>query len=86
MQGTLRDLDVMFAKSFEEEFCTTPREKVTINVHTFQHLLTARRRNGPLWETSTDFEAIFSVVCRCFQVGTRNVLKQILRNFYLHDL
>ncbi len=87
MNGTLEDLHKMFYKHFEDGFCALPREKITINVHTFMHLLASRRRNGPLWQTSAeDIEGLFAVLRRCFHSGTRNIPKQILQNFYLRDL
>ncbi len=87
MNGSLNELHKLFYTYYEEGFCDTPKEKVTINVHTFLHLLESRRRNGPLWQTSAeDFESLFAIIRRSFEAGTRNVPKQILRNFYLRDL
>ena len=85
--GGLEGIHEYFYRQFMEGFCERMKEKATINVHTFMHLLESRRRTGPLWSTSTEpFEALYAVIRRCYQSGTRNVPKQILQNFYSRDL
>ena len=83
----LQELHRRFYEIFEEAFTERAREKCTINVHTFYHLLESRKRTGrPLWETSAEpFESVYALLTRCFQVGTNNTPKQVLQQFYLRE-
>ncbi len=85
--SSLEDLHRRFYEEYQRGFCTKPGEKPFINVHTFRHLEQQRRRTGPLWRFSAeDFESLYSVMRRCYQVGTTNPSKQALENFYLRDM
>ena len=83
---SLEELHDEFYRLFDEGFCNNIKEKVVPNAHTFHHLLESRRRCGPLPTTSAEpFEAIYSILRRCYRAGTRNTPKQILQNFYIKD-
>ncbi len=76
-----------FYKHYEKGFCIKTKEKVTINVHSFLHLLQVRKKSGPLWKNSAeDFESLFAITRRGYWAGTRNVPKQILENYFLRDM
>ncbi len=88
---SLKYLHRVFYRAFQKGFCKPAkgREKAmrpTINVHVFQHLLESRKKTGPLHLTSTEpFEALYSVLRRCYRAGTRNTTKQALENFYIRE-
>ncbi len=85
--SSLEDLHAKFYLQYQRGFCTKPGEKAFINVHTFRHLGEQRRRTGPLWKYSAeDFESMYSVMRRCYHVGTTNTSKQSLENFYMRDM
>ncbi len=88
---TLEDIHDEFYKEYVAGFCKvkTDKEKPmrpTINIHVFQHLLESRRRTGPLQGTSTEtFEALYSVLRRCYKAGTKNTPKQAFENHYMRQ-
>ncbi len=87
MDMSLENLHHDFYRYFEAGFCAKVKQKVSINVHTFLHLLESRKRSGPLWKTSAeDFESLYAILRRGYWAGTRNTPKQILENYYLRDL
>ena len=89
--ATLEDIHDLFYIEYEMGFCRIKTSKgkamrPTINVHVFQHLLESRRRTGPLQRTSTEsFEALYSVLRRCYRAGTKNTPKQAFENHYMRQ-
>lgn len=60
------------------------KHRATINVHVFHHLHLTRKKTGPLYINSAEpFEALYAVVRRCYEPGTRNVPKQAFENSYM---
>ncbi len=88
---TLEDIHDLFYKEYVQGFCREKTKKgkalhPTINIHVFQHLLESRRRTGPLQRTSTEsFEALYSVLRRCYRAGTKNTPKQAFENYYMRQ-
>ncbi len=83
---TLQELHDDFYAAYQRGFCTGPKEKATINIHTFSHMHKVREAVGPLHRNSAEeFEATYAVLRRCYRPGTWNVPKQIFENFYLRD-
>lgn len=81
---TLQQLHDQFYRLFDVAFCYQAKTRVTINGHTFAHLLAARQRMGPVWHWSAeDFESTYAVSTRCYKAGAPNVPLQKVRNFYL---
>ncbi len=85
--SSLEDLHYRFYMLYQQGFCTKPAEKPFINVHTFSHLAEQRKRTGPLWRFSAeDFESLYSILRRCYRVGTTNTSKQALENYFMRDM
>ncbi len=83
----LQTLHKLFYDTFQRGFCRKNSEKATINFHTFSHMEEVRKKAGPLWRYSTEsFESLYSVMRRCYRVGTPNTSKQAMGNFYQRDL
>ncbi len=83
----LQTLHRLFYDTFQRGFCGKTSEKPTINFHTFCHLEDVRKKAGPLWGYSAEsFESLYSVMRRCYRVGTPNTSKQAIVNFYQRDL
>lgn len=83
---SFRILHKKFYKAFEASCCRT--KTPTPNVHAFYHLYETRKETAlPLHAFSAEpFEAMYAVVRRCFQPGTRNTPLQCMQNGYLRLL
>lgn len=76
-----------FYDVFQRGFCVKTKQHVTINTHTFSHLWDVRQHSGELWQFSAEeFEALYSVLRRCYRVGTPNTCKQAMENFYVRNV
>ena len=83
---SFKKLHTKFYNAYNFGFARRPKEKCTINVHTFWHLHQLRERIGPLWKTSAEpFEAMYAVLRRLYVPGTKNTTKQMMENFYMRQ-